>query len=147
MTKVQKSNKAATKEIRWVARAASLLVIGLFALFLLESGLRVIPTLSWNNPREMPLFLALCLAVAGVAVAWRLQAIGGSMAVTGAVAIVVLAYQAAGPGLLVAAIFLSLPMFIAGVLHLLCSTTTWALSRAQRQRSLAARSDNRLAAV
>ena len=147
MTKVQKSNKAATKEIRWVARAGSLLVVGLFALFLLESGTRVIPALSWNNPREMPLFLALCLAVAGVTVAWRLQAIGGFMAVAGAVAIVALAYQAAGPGLLVAAIFLSLPMFIAGVLHLLCSAMTWALSHAQRPRSLAARSDNRLAAV
>ena len=57
--------------MRWSARMIGLFTSGLFALFLIESGARILPALSWNSLRGVPLFLVLTMAVVGVIIAWR----------------------------------------------------------------------------
>ena len=71
MTKVSKASNDLAKGLLWPARAVSLLVSGLFLLFVVESGARVVATLDWSSPRGMPLLLVLVLSVAGVNIAWR----------------------------------------------------------------------------
>lgn len=132
MTKVSEASKDLAKGLLWPARAASLIVSGLFLLFVLESGARVVGTLDWSNPRGMPLFLALILSVAGVNTAWRWASLGGMMAVTGSVTMVALVILASGPaGFLGVALF-AFPIFVAGALHLAYSLSVAIAARAER---------------
>lgn len=105
---------------RWVARSMALGVAGLFVLFMLESGMRLVPGLSWADPQGMPLFLVLLVGIAGLFLAWRLEALGGALAVAGALAIMALVYLGSGPAMLLGALFFSLPLLIAGCLYLGC---------------------------
>lgn len=117
MTTVSKASKDLAKGLLWPARAASLLVSGLFLLFVVESGARVVATLDWSSPRGMPLFVVLVLSVAAVNIAWRWARLGGTMAVAGSLSMVALVTLASGPaGFLGAALF-AFPIFVAGALH------------------------------
>lgn len=107
--------------MRWTARSVGLFASALFVLFFVESGARMLSALSWSDLRGIPLFLALTLAIAGVLVAWRREAIGGAMSLAGGLMILVLVYLASGSGMTFTALLLALPLLIAGALHLACS--------------------------
>lgn len=124
MTKLQRSADGLTKEVRWSARLVGLLAGSLFLEFIVRKGARIVPGLSWSRPLGMPLFVALVMAVAGGLIGWRWEAIGGTMAVVGGVAIIALAYIGAGPGIVPAALMLTLPLFVGGFLYLACCWRT-----------------------
>ena len=69
--------------MRRSARVIALVSIGLYLLFIIESGARIVPFLSWNEFRGMPLFLALTVAVIGLLIAWGWEALGGFLALAG----------------------------------------------------------------
>jgi hypothetical protein len=104
-----------------------LIAVGLFLLFLIEQGNRILPELTWGNPQGAPLLLAMVVAVAGVIVGWILELVGGLMTLIGAVAIPVLVFLGSGPSLLLAALILSLPLLICGGL---CVGCCWRTRRA-----------------
>ncbi len=130
--KVSKASKTLAKGLLWPARAASLVVSGLFLLFVLESGWRVVGTLDWDNPRGMPLFLALVLSVAGVNIAWRWVRLGGTMAVAGGLTMVALVYSASGPAGLLGAVLFAFPILLAGVLYLAHALSVAVVARVER---------------
>ena len=132
MTEGQKAENRLTKGMRWSARVVGLLACGLFLQFIIESGARVLPALSWDSPREMPLLLALVMAVAGVLVAWRWEAIGGAMALVGSLAIMVMVYLESGSTMIIAAVILTLPLAVAGALYLGCCWRTRTAALPQR---------------
>jgi hypothetical protein len=136
-----KTGVGLNKALSWSARAAGLLASGLFLLFVAESGGARLSTLSWTSPREMPLFLALTVAVAGVTIAWRWELVGGAVAVVGALAVVQLVYLGAGLAMVPAAAVMVSPLFVAGILHVTCCCRTLATRLArepkpQPQRSI-----------
>ncbi len=110
--------------MRGSARVLGLFSIGLYLLFIIESGLRIVPMLSWSDFRGMPLFLALTVAVLGLVIAWGWEALGGFLALAGGASILALAYTASGPGMTFTATLLALPLLTAGLLHLVCSIWT-----------------------
>ena len=132
MTTVSKASKDLAKGLLWPARAASLLVSGLFLLFVVESGAQVVATLDWNSPRGMSLFLALILSVAGVNIAWRRASLGGTMALTGSVTMIVLVSLASGPAGVLGVVLFAFPISVAGVLHLAYSLCVAMAARAER---------------
>jgi hypothetical protein len=77
----------------------------------------------------MPLFLVLLAAVAGLLLAWRWEALGGLVAVSGALVILALAYLGSGPMVLLGAVLFTLPLLLAGCLYLGC----WRCESGQRQ--------------
>ena len=107
--------------MRWMARLVGLFACGLFALFFVESGAQVLSALSWSDLRGMPLFLALTVAIAGIIVAWRREAIGGVMSLVGGLMMLALVYLASGSGMTFTAFLLALPLLFAGALYLACS--------------------------
>ena len=120
MTTKQISSRVRTV-MRWSARAIGLFSIGLYFLFIIDSGLRIVPMLSWSEWRGMPLFLALTVAILGLIIASGWQALGGLSALAGGASIVALAYAGSGPGLTFTAALLAMPLLTAGLLHLVCS--------------------------
>lgn len=120
MMVVRKTDDGLTKGMRWSARAVGLIACGLLALFLIESGARVLHTLSWSSLRGVPLFVALVVAGAGLLIAWRWELIGSAMTVIGGLAIIGLAYLESGHSIVLAAFCLALPLLVAGVLYLSC---------------------------
>lgn len=87
MTTAQQPDDDLTYVMRGVAWALGLWASVPFVLFLIYSGARVCPKLSWNSPQGMPLFIVLAMATVGVLIAWRWEMIGGAMAVVCAIAI------------------------------------------------------------
>ena len=132
MTAVSKASKDLAMALLWPARAASLLVSGLFLLFVVESGAWVVATLDWSSPGGMPLFLILVLSVAGVNIAWRWARLGGTIAVVGSVTMVALDYMASGPAGFLGAVLFAFPILVAGVLHLAYSLSVAVAARAER---------------
>ena len=108
----------------WSARVIGLFSIALYLLFIIDSGLRIVPSLSWSEFRGMPLFLALTMAVLGLVLAWGWQALGGFLTLAGGASIVALAYASSGPGMTYTAALLALPLLTASLLHLVCSAWT-----------------------
>lgn len=98
--------------------------IGLYFLFILDSGLRIVPALSWSEFRGIPLFLALTMAVVGLVIASGWQAVGGFLALAGGTLILIMTYTASGPGMTFTAALLALPLLAAGLLHLVGSVWT-----------------------
>ncbi len=131
MTKVSKASNDLAKAMLWPARAASLLVSGLFLLFLVESGARVVATLDWSSPRGVPLLLVLILSVEGVNTAWRWAKLGGTMAVAGGLTMIALVTLASGPDGLLGVMFFAFPILFAGVLHLVHSLSVAVAARAE----------------
>ena len=117
----------------WSARVIGLFSTGLYVLFIIDSGLRIVPVLSWSEWRGMPLFLALTVAILGLIIASGWQALGGLLALTGGASIVALAYAASGPGMTFTAALLALPLLTAGLLHLVGSV--WTRSSGQPETS------------
>ena len=115
--------------MRWSARMIGLFSIGLYFLFIIESGARIVPLLSWTDFRGMPLFLALTMAVVGLVIAWGWEALGGLLTLAGGFLILTLVYAASGPGTAFTAALLALPLLTAGLLHLVCSA--WTILTAQ----------------
>ena len=120
MTTAQQIDKYLTGGMRWIARALGLLASGPFVLFLIYSGARIFPKLSWSSLRGMPLFIVLAMATVGILIAWRWEMIGGAIAMLCAIAISALVYLGSGRGVILAALMISVPFFIAGVLFLGC---------------------------
>ena len=110
--------------VRGSARLIGLFSIGLYFLFIIESGVKIVPLLSWTDFRGMPLFLALTAAVVGLVIAWGWESLGGFLALAGGTLILVMAYAASGPGMTFTAALLALPLLAAGLLHLVCSVWT-----------------------
>jgi hypothetical protein len=98
----------------------ALAIASLFVLFIVESGARVVPALSWTNPQGLPLLLILVVAVAGVLLAWRWEAPGGAIAVVSALLILALVLLGSGPRMMLGALFFTLPLLAAGCLYLGC---------------------------
>lgn len=124
MTTAQQIDIYVTGGMRWIARALGLLASGPFVLFLIYSGARIFPKLSWSSLRGMPLFIVLAMATVGILIAWRWEMIGGAIAVFCAIAISALVYLGSGRGVILAALMISVPFFIAGVLFLGCCWRT-----------------------
>ena len=110
--------------IRSSARLIGLFSIGLYFLFIIESGARIVPALSWSNFRGMPLFLALTMAVVGLVIAWRREALGGFLALVGGASILTLVYLASGAGMTFTAALLAWPLLASGLLYLIGSVWT-----------------------
>ena len=110
--------------MRGSARVIGLFSIGLYLLFIIESGLRIVPMLSWSEFRGMPLFLALTVAVLGLVIAWGWETLGGLLALAGGASILALAYAASGAGMTFTAALLALPLLATGLLHLVGSVWT-----------------------
>jgi hypothetical protein len=120
MTTKNNAGRGVRKGLRCSARAVGLLAAGLYLLFVVEYGVKVLSAISWNSPAGMPLFVGLTLAAAGVVIAWRWEAIGGLMAVLGGMAIVALTALGRGPSMVLAGFVLALPLLVAGTLYLAC---------------------------
>lgn len=114
------SGSRITSVMRWAWRLIGLVAVGLFLLFIAERGDRVLSELTWSDPQGVPLLLAMIVAVGGLLVGWILEMAGGLMTLVGAVAIPVLVYLGSGPTLLLAALILSLPLFVCAGLCLGC---------------------------
>ena len=140
MVASEKNGGGLTKAMRNSARGVGLLASGLFLLFLADSGLSLLSTLSWTNARGMPLFLALTVAVAGVLIAWRWETVGGALAVIGALAVVQLVYLGAELAMVPAAGMLVLPPLVAGILYLTCGWRTRAIRLARQHEPQSQRS-------
>ncbi len=108
------------RSLRWVARSIGLSVAALFVFFMVDSGARLLPALPWTEPQGMPLFLVLLAAVAGLLLAWRYEAVGGFLALAGALVILALVFLGSGPSMLLGALFFTLPLLVAGCLYLGC---------------------------
>jgi hypothetical protein len=124
MAMVQQIDKYLTGGMRWIARALGLLASGPFVLFLIYSGARIFPKLSWSSLRGMPLFIVLAMATVGVLIAWRWEIIGGAIAVVCAIAISALVYLGSGLVVFSAALMASVPFFVTGILFLGCCWRT-----------------------
>lgn len=117
----QKTGDTWANTMRWSGRVLALLAVGLFLLFLFQSGARVFPTLTWNKPQGWPMMVAMVVALVGMVAAWRWEAGGGVVALAGAIAIVVLVVLGSGLDMLVPAIMFVAPLALAGLLYLGCS--------------------------
>lgn len=117
MTQAQQPN-GWTRVMRWVARILALVVIGLFVVFAVQSGSKVLSALSFDDPQGLPLLLALLLALAGVLIAWRWELVGGIMAIVGAIAIVSLTCLGSGSDMLLCSLLFTGPLLLAGILYL-----------------------------
>ena len=120
MTTTRQTASGWIRSLRWVARSIGLCVAALFVFFMFESGARFVPALPWADPQGMPLFLALLVAVAGLLLAWHHEAVGGIIAVAGALLILALVFLGSGPGMLLGALLFTLPLLAAGCLYLGC---------------------------
>ena len=120
MTTKNNAGEVGRKGLRWGARAVGLLATGLYLLFVVEFGAKVLSAISWDSPAGMPLFVALTLAVAGTVIAWRWEAIGGLMALLGGMAIAALTVLGRGPNMALAGFVQALPLLVAGTLYLAC---------------------------
>jgi hypothetical protein len=120
MTTKNNAGKVVRKGLRWSARGVGLVATGLYLLFVVEFGAKVLSTISWNSPAGLPLLVALTLAVAGTIVAWRWAAIGGLMALLGGMSIVAMTVLGRGPNMALASFVLALPLLVAGTLYLAC---------------------------
>jgi hypothetical protein len=116
--------------MRWSGRVLALLTVGLFLLFLFQSGAKVFPALAWRKPQEWATLVALIVALAGVLGAWRWEMGGGVVALSGSVALVLLVVLGSGPDMLLPAIVFVAPLALAGLLYLGCN----ARCRATRRR-------------
>ena len=124
MSAIRRNGSSFTTLMRWTARTLGLLVSGLFGLFVIFEGSEICSALSWTSPQGMPLFVVLTLAAGGVLVAWRKEMLGGAMAVMGAIAINTLVYLGAGRERLSTSLMISLPLFVAGILFVVCCRRT-----------------------
>lgn len=106
--------------LRGVALAVGLLANIPFVFFLADSAAKAWPQLPWGSPQGMPLFIVLAAALLGYLIAWRWQKIGGMIAVVCAIGILTLVYLGSGHVLLYAALMISVPLLVAGVLLLAC---------------------------
>lgn len=120
MATIRQMTSRRIRFLRWVARSIGLCVAALFVFFLIDSGARLLPALPWTEPQGMPLFLVLLAAVAGLLLAWRHEAMGGFLAVAGALLILALVFLGSGPSMLLGALFFTLPLLVAGCLYLGC---------------------------
>ena len=110
--------------LRWTARVLAVIAAGLFVLFAVESGGRLLADLSWDRPQGWPLLLVLLAALAGVLVAWRWELAGGALAVAGAMAVVGLVVWGSGMDMIIGAVLFAAPVAMAGVLYLICCART-----------------------
>lgn len=114
--------------LRWLARFLGLLTSGLFLLFIVGSGAKIYPTLSWTSPRGMPLLIVLGIAVLGVLIAWRWELAGGAMALGGAIVLSVLVRLGSDRIVSSTASLIVLPFFVVGFLYLTCCWRTRAVA-------------------
>lgn len=119
MAEVQKDGNGWTAVMRWTARLLTLVATALFVFFAVEAGSRVFPSLSWGA-QEIPLFIALLVALAGALVAWRWELVGGAMTLAGVAVIMALVCIGSGIDMFYCAFLFTLPLLIAGILHLGC---------------------------
>jgi hypothetical protein len=120
MTAIRKRGNGWTAAMRWLARLLAVASLGLFVLFAFECGPMTLASLSWTNPKGMPLLIALVVALAGLLIAWRWELVGGAMAVGGATAILVLVCAGSGLELFQCALLFTSPLLLAGALYLGC---------------------------
>ena len=118
MTKTQQRGDGWTTAMRWAARLLGLVTVGLFVLFLVESGDKVLPALSLGSPQGIPLLLALLAALGGLLLAWRWEMVGGLMAMIGAAIIFGLVCLGSGFDMSLCAFYFTLPLFLSGALYL-----------------------------
>ena len=143
MTARQMAN-GMTTTMRWSARMIGLFSIGLYFLFIIESGVRIVPALSWTDLRGIPLFLALTMAVVGLVIAWGWEALGGFLALAGGSLILALVYTESGTGMTFTAALLALPLLTAGLLHLTCSVWTTLAAQPGARAPQAVKSSGRM---
>jgi CHASE2 domain-containing sensor protein len=124
MTTTKQAGDDLTCVMRGFTRAFGLWASTPFVLFLIYSGARVCPKLSWSSPQGMPLLIVFVMATLGVLIAWRWEEVGGTIAVVCAIAIHALVYFGSGRALFYAALMNSVPFFVAGILFLACCWRT-----------------------
>lgn len=120
MEKDQRTPEDVTFVLRGFALALGLLANMPFVLYLVSSGAKDWPALAWTEPQEAPLFLALTVALLGYLVAWRWPRVGGAVTTASAVAICALVFFSEERAHLPAALLLGIPMFVSGILSLVC---------------------------
>lgn len=120
MTNVEKTDNGWTTAMRWVARLMGLVAAGLFVLFAVEFGAKILPALPWGSPQGMPLLLVLLAALAGALVAWRWELVGGILTFAGALLIMALVCVGSGTDMLYCAVLFTAPLLLAGALLLGC---------------------------
>jgi hypothetical protein len=120
MARKHNAGQGVKKGLHWSALAAGLSVAGLYLLFVVQFGAKVLSKIPWSSPASMPLFVVLTLALAGTVIAWRWEAAGGLMALLGGMAIVALIVLGHGSGMALAGLLLALPLLVAGILYLAC---------------------------
>ena len=120
MTNVEKTNNGWTTAMRWVARLVGLVAAGLFVLFAVELGAKILPALPWTDPQGMPLLIVLLAALAGVLVAWRWELLGGILTFAGALGIMALVCTGSGADMLYCAFLFAAPLLLVGALLLGC---------------------------
>ena len=118
MTRTQPRADGWTTAMRWVARLLGLIALGLFVFFVFDSGVDILPSLSWGSPQGIPLLLALLGALAGLLIAWRWEVVGGLMVMIGAAVIFGLVCLGSGLDMSLCAFYFTLPLFLSGALYL-----------------------------
>jgi uncharacterized integral membrane protein len=124
MSQVRNAGNGWTTSMRWTARIVGLIAAGLFVAFLVVSGATVFSSFSWLSWQGLPLLIALVAAVAGALLAWRWELVGGAMTSIGALAIIGLVCLGSGGDMFLCSLFFTLPLLVAGALHLGCCART-----------------------
>ena len=117
MTETRERGNGWATSMRWVARLLAVASVGLFVLFAVECGPLALASLSWSNPKGMPLLLILLVALAGVLIAWRRELLGATMAAGGAAGIVLLVCAGSGFALLRCVLLFTSPFLLASALY------------------------------
>jgi uncharacterized integral membrane protein len=124
MSQVRNAGNGWTTSMRWTARIVGLIAAGLFVAFLVVSGATVFSSFSWLSWQGLPLLIALVAAVAGALLAWRWELVGGAMTSIGALTIIGLVCLGSGGDMFLCSLFFTLPLLVAGALHLGCCART-----------------------
>jgi hypothetical protein len=109
-------------ELRFVTKSISLLALLTGLIYLRAVGVGGVTAVQdgqWNKDTII-LFSLLTIATLGVLCAWRLEALGGTLAIISGIGVAVLAYLAVEDNKAFAAFAYSSPFLVAGGLSLAC---------------------------
>jgi len=116
------SSPYANTQLRFAAKSVSLLALLTGLIYLRVVGLESVTAVregNWGHSAVI-LFFLLVLATLGVLCAWRLEALGGAIALLSGLAVAILAYLTVEDNKLFTTFAYSSPFLVAGSLSLAC---------------------------
>ncbi|MEW6718805.1 MAG: hypothetical protein AB1345_15065 [Chloroflexota bacterium] len=111
-----------TKILRWTARGIGSLFAALWILSLFASTISEISHGSFRFSFDEGFWLVVLVLIilVGVIIAWKQEALGGTITLAGAIAFGLFAYLTAGRNKIYIMLFTSIPFLISAILFLIC---------------------------